>query len=62
MRVHESRELFKLCRVYIQACLQRKESGRTMYRRADYPDLDPSLNRPLATSLAADGAVEFAWK
>ena len=62
MRVHESRELFKLCRVYIQACLQRKESGRTMYRRADYPDLDPSLNRPLTTSLAADGSVEFTWK
>ncbi len=61
MRVRESIELFKLCRIYIQACMQRKESGRAMYRRADYPDLDPSLAKCLVTRLDASGNPVFQW-
>ena len=49
MRSHESMELFRLCRCYVQACMQRRESGRAMYRRADYPDLDPALAKCLVT-------------
>lgn len=61
MRVRESLELFKLCRIYIQACMQRKESGRAMYLRADYPDLDPSLDKRLLTSLDDQGQPVFSW-
>lgn len=61
MRCRESLELFKLCRCYIMACMQRRESGRAMYRRADYPDLDPALNKCLVTRLGADGLPVFAW-
>lgn len=61
MRVRESMEMFKLVRIYIQACMQRKESGRAMYRRVDYPNLDPSLNKCLITSLDKDGNPCFDW-
>lgn len=61
MRVRESIELFKLCRIYIQASMQRKETGRAMYLRSDYPDLDPAYNCCLVTRLGADGKPVFAW-
>ena len=61
MRVRESMELFKLCRIYIQACMQRRESGRAMYRRADYPDLDPALEKCLVTRLDESGNPVFQW-
>ena len=61
MRVRESIELFKLCRIYIQACMQRRESGRAMYRRADYPDLDPALEKCLVTRLDESGNPVFQW-
>lgn len=57
----ESMELFKLCRIYIQACMQRRESGRAMYRRADYPDLDPALEKCLVTRLDESGNPVFQW-
>lgn len=61
MRVRESMELFKLARIYVQACLQRKESGRAMYRRTDYPELDPAYAKSLITTLAEDGTPVFSW-
>ena len=61
MRVRESMELFKLCRIYILACMQRRESGRAMYRRADYPDLDPALEKCLVTRLDESGNPVFQW-
>ena len=61
MRSHESMELFRLCRCYVQACMQRKESGRAMYRRADYPELDPALAKCLVTSLDESGNPVFRW-
>ena len=61
MRSHESMELFRLCRCYVQACMQRRESGRAMYRRADYPDLDPALAKCLVTRLDGSGTPFFHW-
>ena len=61
MRVRESMEIFKLTRIYVQACMQRKESGRAMYRRADYPELDPAFKKSLITRLSADGTPAFSW-
>ena len=61
MRSHESMELFRLCRCYVHACMQRRESGRAMYRRADYPDLDPALAKCLVTRLDGSGTPFFHW-
>lgn len=61
MRVQESRELFKLVRIYIQACMQRKETGRAMYLRSDYPELDPKLDCSLITKLDENGKPVFTW-
>lgn len=61
MRIRESMEMYKLVRIYIQACMQRKETGRAMYRRVDYPNLDPNLSKCLVTSLDAEGNPTFAW-
>ncbi|MDO5537614.1 MAG: FAD-binding protein, partial [Desulfovibrionaceae bacterium] len=61
MRVRESMEIFKFVRIYVQACLQRKESGRAMYRRTDYPKLDPAYAKSLITQLNEDGTPKFSW-
>ena len=28
-------------------CLERKESGRAIYKRSDFPDMNPDMNKPL---------------
>lgn len=61
MRVHESIEIFKLTYIYIKACLQRKESGRAMYCRTDYPNLDSKYERCLITQLNNKGNPIFSW-
>lgn len=61
MRIRESIEIFKLARIYVQACMQRKESGRAMYRRSDYPNLDPAYNKSLITRLDSNGKPVFSW-
>lgn len=47
MRCHESREVLTVCELAIQATLERRESGRCVYRVKDYPDLNPDMARPL---------------
>lgn len=61
MKIHESMELFKLCRIYTEACMQRKESGRAMYNRADYPEQDAKFDKSLVTHLDANGKPSFDW-
>ena len=41
--------------------MQRKESGRAMYVRADYPELDPTLDKRLVTTLDDQGRPVFSW-
>ena len=41
MRLHEAFDLLELCRAHLEACLQRKESGRGMYQLSDYPRKGP---------------------
>jgi len=38
MRAHEAVHLLKLCQLTTRAALERKESGRGVYIRSDYPD------------------------
>ena len=48
MRLREGFDLLELCKIHLGACLQRKETGRGMYKLSDYPKLDPSLDKGLA--------------
>lgn len=47
MRANEARHLLKHCQLTTRAVMERKESGRSVYRRSDYPNLDKSLNKRL---------------
>jgi len=47
MRANEARHLLKHCQLSTRAVLERKESGRTIYRRSDYPDSNKELNKCL---------------
>jgi succinate dehydrogenase/fumarate reductase flavoprotein subunit len=44
MRANEARFLLKQCQLTTRAVKERRESGRTTYRRSDYPNLDPKYN------------------
>ena len=39
--------------------IERRESGRSIYRRSDYPEKDPALDRVLAVRRGADGPEVF---
>jgi succinate dehydrogenase/fumarate reductase flavoprotein subunit len=60
MRAHESAEVLRMCRLTTKASMERKESGRGYYRRSDYPDLNPDLNKPLVL-WQEDGEERFSW-
>lgn len=60
MRLHEAFDLLSLCQIHLDACLQRKESGRGMYHLADYPTLDPELAKGLVVR-QEDAAPVYSW-
>lgn len=60
MRCHESREILEICDLAIQATLERKESGRCVYRVREFPDLNPEMAKPLLLTRGPEGAV-FHW-
>ncbi len=47
MRTNEARHLLKSCQLTTRAVMERKESGRAMYFRSDYPNLDKNLSQCL---------------
>jgi succinate dehydrogenase/fumarate reductase flavoprotein subunit len=47
MRANEARHLLRHCQLSTRAALERKETGRTFYRRSDYPNIDPEFNKRL---------------
>jgi len=47
MKANETAELIKIARLTIRACMERKESGRAYFRRTDFPEMDPSMGKPL---------------
>jgi len=60
MKANETCDLIKMCKLATRASMERKESGRTYYKRSDYPDLVPALNKPLV--LWQDrGQQNLAW-
>ena len=60
MRCIESREILTVCSLAIAASRERKESGRCVYSRVDYPELDPAMNRPLLL-WQEKGTACIAW-
>ena len=60
MRIHEAFEILELCRIHLDACMQRKESGRGMYVLTDYPEKDPALAKGLVVAKGEEGPV-FSW-
>ena len=45
MRATEAKHLLRHCKLSALACAERKESGRTLYVRSDYPNPNPELNK-----------------
>ena len=60
MRCHESKDILAVSELAIQATMQRKESGRCVYRLADYPSLNPDMGKPLLV-LRQAGGPRFQW-
>ena len=60
MRLHEGFDLLKLSKIHLDACLQRKETGRGMYKLSDYPNLDPSLANGLVVQ-CKNGKPSYSW-
>jgi succinate dehydrogenase/fumarate reductase flavoprotein subunit len=60
MRLHEAFDLLSMCQMHLQACLERRESGRAMYELSDYPELNPDLAKGLVVR-KEKGAPVFSW-
>ena len=60
MRCHESREVLKVCELAIKATMERRETGRCVYKVADYPALNPDMAKPLLLLKGEKGTV-FQW-
>jgi succinate dehydrogenase/fumarate reductase flavoprotein subunit len=60
MRANEAVHLLKICRLAIIATMERKESGRTIYKRSDYPQRDEAYSRMLAL-WQTNGEPQTAW-
>ena len=59
LRAHEAMHLLLTCRLTTLATRERRETGRSVYRRTDYPDMDPSLNKLLVLEKDAYGPKAF---
>ncbi len=60
LRTHEGLFMHKACVLTTLTSLQRKESGRGVYKRTDFPDLNPEMNRPLVI-WQEEGQFRFSW-
>jgi len=60
MRTNEAVHLLKICQLATRATLERKESGRAIYRRSDYPDRDEAYSKTLAM-WQAKGQAQMSW-
>ena len=60
MRAHEAVDLLKCCQLSTRATQERKESGRSIYQRSDFPKPDPNYNKILSIWKEA-GSVKTSW-
>ena len=60
LRTQESLFLHKTCELSVLTCIERRESGRCVYRRTDYPGLNSEMNKPIVIWQEA-GQFHFSW-
>jgi succinate dehydrogenase/fumarate reductase flavoprotein subunit len=60
LRTHEALFMHQACVLTTLTCLERRESGRGIYKRTDFPDLDPTMNKPLAI-WQEEGEFRYSW-
>ena len=60
LRANEALHLLKMCQLTTKATMERRESGRAIYRRSDYPNTNPGLNKPLVL-WQDSGEIRFSW-
>ena len=60
MRCHEAKDVLTICELAIQATMERKESGRCVYRLTDYPEINPEMAKPLLLMRGENGPV-YQW-
>jgi succinate dehydrogenase/fumarate reductase flavoprotein subunit len=60
MRANEALHLLKMCQLSTRATMERKESGRAIYRRSDYSDLNEEYSKVLAI-WQVDGEPQLSW-
>ena len=60
MRCHEACEVLKVCELAIRATMERKETGRCVYKITDYPSLNPDMAKPLLLRRGENG-TEYHW-
>jgi succinate dehydrogenase/fumarate reductase flavoprotein subunit len=60
LRTHEALFMHKACLLTTLTCAQRNESGRAIYKRSDYPDPNPEMNKPIII-WQEDGQFRFSW-
>lgn len=60
MRCHESTDILNVCELAIQATMERKESGRCVYRIREFPNINPEMSKPLLLTKSDEG-TQFHW-
>jgi succinate dehydrogenase/fumarate reductase flavoprotein subunit len=60
MRTNESIHLLKTCQLATRVTMERKETGRAIYRRSDYPELNPDYAKKVAV-WQEGGEPRLAW-
>jgi succinate dehydrogenase/fumarate reductase flavoprotein subunit len=62
MRANEARHLLKQCQLTTRAVLERRETGRTTYRRSDYPQLNPEFDNKCLAIWQEAGEARLAFE
>lgn len=60
MKTHEAVHLLRSCQLSTRCTLERKETGRSIYRRSDYPEKNPAFEKILAVCKGENGP-ELFW-
>lgn len=60
MRCHETRDILVVSELAIQATMERKETGRCVYKLHDYPELNPAMGKPQLLFKGNEGP-RFQW-
>ena len=60
MKANEAAHLLKICQLAVAATMQRRESGRALYQRSDFPDLDDRYANILAL-WQSEGEMQHDW-